>query len=106
MAFTPLAHLAQLHDGYRASVRVGRHEVLLIQHAGRVHLLNARCPHMGEPLLRGQLSADGVLRCPRHGFEFDITTGRALGEVACAPLGRFQPVYRDGRIGVDDAGMS
>jgi nitrite reductase (NADH) small subunit len=51
------------------------------------------CPHMGAPLCKGKLidnitsdkpgeyivDREGeILRCPWHGWEFDLTTGRAL----------------------------
>jgi 3-phenylpropionate/trans-cinnamate dioxygenase ferredoxin subunit len=52
-----------------------------------------RCPHHGAPLCRGQvleriggapgryaLSGREVLRCPWHGWEFDLETGRSLDE--------------------------
>jgi nitrite reductase/ring-hydroxylating ferredoxin subunit len=60
---------------------------------GEFYALHNRCPHQGAPLAEGQLTnlttADGVgeytqdregeiLRCPWHGWEFDVTTGRSV----------------------------
>lgn len=62
---------------------------------GRFYAVRNQCPHMGAPLCRGRLGAtyrpkgaapqpfeevlsDRVLRCPWHGWEFDIATGKGL----------------------------
>ena len=60
---------------------------------GRFFALRDTCPHQGGPLCKGTLGAtmlpskpleyvvgleDLVLRCPWHGWEFRIDTGRAL----------------------------
>jgi 3-phenylpropionate/trans-cinnamate dioxygenase ferredoxin subunit len=59
---------------------------------GEFHVLHDRCPHRGAPLCRGvitgtTLPADGarfrygregeILRCPWHGWEFDVRTGQS-----------------------------
>ncbi|MDZ7825752.1 MAG: Rieske (2Fe-2S) protein [Gammaproteobacteria bacterium] len=103
MSFVPLARLAELHEGFRRVVRAGREEVLLLVHDGRPLLLQARCPHMGEPLLRAAVDGDR-LRCPRHGFEFDLRSGRVLGERPCAPLQFLRPAWRGSEIGIELAG--
>ncbi len=60
---------------------------------GRYYALLNRCPHQAAPLCQGTVkgtampSAPGeyvwaregeILRCPWHGWEFDITTGRSI----------------------------
>ena len=60
---------------------------------GRYHALRNVCPHQGAPLCRGPLTGttlpgpagsfrygrEGeILRCPWHGWEFDVTTGRSI----------------------------
>lgn len=57
------------------------------------HALLNRCPHRGAPLCQGpvtglvtarrpqewELERDGeIVRCPWHGWEFDITTGKSV----------------------------
>ena len=57
------------------------------------YALRNTCPHKGAPLCRGiitglvvsdeplqmHISRDGeIVRCPWHGWEFDITTGRSV----------------------------
>lgn len=60
---------------------------------GRFHAIKNVCPHAGAPLCRGHIQTthrpgevgaydpalEGrVLRCPWHGWEFDIVTGKGL----------------------------
>ncbi len=60
---------------------------------GDFYALRNTCPHKGAPLCRGiitglavsdeplqlQMTRDGeIVRCPWHGWEFDITTGRSV----------------------------
>ena len=60
---------------------------------GRFYALRNTCPHKGAPLCRGiitglvvsdeplqmQMTRDGeIVRCPWHGWEFDITSGRSV----------------------------
>jgi Rieske [2Fe-2S] domain len=51
-------------------------------------VLANRCSHRGGPLVDGEIHGD-CLRCPRHGSEFDITTG----QVRRGPATMAQPVY-------------
>ena len=60
---------------------------------GRYYALRNVCPRQGAPLCRGPLTGttlpgparsfrygrEGeILRCPWHGWEFDVTTGRSI----------------------------
>ncbi|MCE9594507.1 MAG: Rieske (2Fe-2S) protein [Planctomycetes bacterium] len=45
--------------------------------AGRVHCVQAFCPHLEGPLFEGSL-ASGVITCPWHGWRFDVTTGERV----------------------------
>lgn len=61
--------------------------------AGKFYAIKNLCPHAGAPLCRGHIQtthrpgevgefnpalAGRVLRCPWHGWEFDIVTGKGL----------------------------
>lgn len=81
-------------DLMRASI--GRSQILLSRlPSGEIRAFSARCPHQGADLGFGCISgstrsdrpneleyhSEGeVLRCPWHGFEFCLKTGRALVE--------------------------
>jgi nitrite reductase/ring-hydroxylating ferredoxin subunit len=51
--------------------------VALANVAGSFHAIDGLCPHQGGPLGTGML-CNGVLTCPWHGWQFDVTTGRHL----------------------------
>jgi nitrite reductase/ring-hydroxylating ferredoxin subunit len=80
-----------------------------VEHRGRLyHVVSidgelcahtARCPHQLGPL---PASSDGSVRCPWHGYRFDVRTGECLSgqphRLAAAP----HVVCRDGRIWLID----
>ena len=83
----------ELERGTMVRVHAGTTPVVVIRASdGGLHALIDRCPHQGGPLSRGKLQTavvgDGpgdyreaqttILKCPWHGFEFDVATGCAL----------------------------
>ena len=85
--------LAELPPGTRCIVAVGGREIGLFNVEGRIYALRNSCPHRGAPLCLGRLSGTPlpsepytydygrrgmVLRCPWHGWEFDLETGEPL----------------------------
>jgi nitrite reductase (NADH) small subunit len=83
-------------DG-RLVARVGGREVGVVRDpaSGALHGIRNRCPHHGGPLCLGTvrervagapgsyaLSGRRVLRCPWHGWEFDLETGVCLDDPA------------------------
>ena len=75
--------------------RVGAREVGVVRDPadGSLHGVRNRCPHHGGPLCLGtvrervtgspgryELEGRRVLRCPWHGWEFDLETGVCLDE--------------------------
>lgn len=51
---------------------------------GRLFATQASCPHQKGPLADGTIGGTRLV-CPLHGFKFDLTTGRPLGN-DCAHL--------------------
>lgn len=87
--------LADLAEGRLTPARIGRMPVLVTLVAGKPVAVSARCPHQGADLAAGCITglvgtgADGritvdpdrpVLRCPWHGFEYDLVTGQPMVE--------------------------
>lgn len=97
--FVALESLLRLDEGYRKTFQVGGYNLLLIVVEGKALLLENRCPHQGAPLHNATL-AGRVLRCARHGVEFDLSSGRALN-ANCPGLVQFKLAYDGNRIGVD-----
>lgn len=70
--------LERVPPGARQLVSVGGVEIAVFNVDGRIYALDNVCPHRGGPLIRGtiQPSPRGpVLRCPMHGWPFDLATG-------------------------------
>lgn len=84
----------ELPPGARKIVEIGGRSIGVFHlEDGRFFALRNRCPHRGAPLCEGRRSGlvtadvpyqpvfqrDGeILRCPWHGWEFDLTTGRTV----------------------------
>lgn len=100
MPFVALEKLHLLYDGYRKAVTIAGKPYLLLQENGRASLLENACPHAGAPLTYATYN-DGCLRCPMHGIEFDLVSGRSRSRV-CANELVFLPLsYEGNQIGVD-----
>ena len=59
-------------------VRVGERELAIFNLAGTFFALEGRCPHRGGSLGEGTVE-NGHVYCPLHGWEFDVKTGRCIG---------------------------
>jgi nitrite reductase/ring-hydroxylating ferredoxin subunit len=75
MAFRIVARSDEVPDGRGLCVRADGIDVGLFRAEGRVWAMENRCPHQGMPLSEGLLDGP-VVRCPAHGWEFDVRTGR------------------------------
>ncbi|WP_049722089.1 Rieske (2Fe-2S) protein [Gilvimarinus polysaccharolyticus] len=101
MAYVELAKLHEIADGFMRPVRLAGKDLLLLQELGRLYLIANECPHRQAPLTRATLTGIG-LRCPSHGIEFSLQTGRALNSTDCAAGLTFYPlVYEGATVGVE-----
>lgn len=98
MTFHRLVQTRHLHDGFRVVVPVNRMQLLVLQHAGRVYILDNACPHQGFPLAKGALQGDRLV-CPRHGFAFHLRDGDCF-QANCR-LRTFRPRYDGNWLGVE-----
>ena len=100
MPFVALEKLHLLFDGYRKPLKLAGQNLLLLQENGKTLLIRNQCPHAGAPLTYASCS-DNSLRCPVHGIEFDLSTGRSRSPV-CAQALQFLPlIYEGNSVGVD-----
>lgn len=91
--------VAEFEERRMRVVRAGRHEVGVLRWSDRFFAVHNRCPHQKGPVCLGVVSgrlqgaAPGsmdiddetpVLACPWHGWEFDLTRGRALWDESYA----------------------
>ena len=85
--------VSELRPGERRVVDVGGRSVGVFNVDGRFYALRNSCPHQGGPLCLGRTvglvraerpgqityTREGeILRCPWHGWEFDLATGRSV----------------------------
>jgi len=104
--------LDDLPPGGRASVEAFGRRVALFRVGSRVHAFADRCPHRGAALSCGTLTGtmlpsrtgeyvwglEGrVLRCPWHGWEFDLEDGQSLFEPR-ARLHRYEAEVVGGEV--------
>ncbi|MFN3713040.1 MAG: Rieske (2Fe-2S) protein [Alcanivoracaceae bacterium] len=99
MAFHRLVRLDQLYDGFRASFRIGREDILLLQQSGRVFLIENRCPHQGFPMEQGTIKGERIV-CPRHGFAFHLERGDCFQAPSCR-LKTWAAAYDGPYLGID-----
>jgi len=75
-----------LSDGEKKAFEISNQKVLLIKTADGYFSTQAKCPHLGAPLEKGDLLDDSTLQCKYHRAEFNIKTGKAE-QWACFPPG-------------------
>jgi nitrite reductase/ring-hydroxylating ferredoxin subunit len=88
-----IGHVSELAPGERRVVEVDGRSIGVFNVHGQFYALRNRCPHQGAPLCLGAIKGmalpskpgeyrwgrEGeILRCPWHGWEFDITSGRSI----------------------------
>jgi nitrite reductase/ring-hydroxylating ferredoxin subunit len=93
MTAHPVCAVEDLPPGERAVVTVDDVEIGVFNVDGEFHALRNVCPHKRAPLCEGTLvglrSADSpddvtvertgeILKCPWHGWEFDVTDGHLV----------------------------
>ena len=87
--FVKVASLSDLPAGSAKTVEIGGTALALYNVGGQVHATTNTCPHRGGPLGEGVLGG-GVITCPWHAFEYDVTSGRCLTnpalQIACFPV--------------------
>jgi nitrite reductase/ring-hydroxylating ferredoxin subunit len=87
-----VASAADIPPGGRKLVSVRGRDVAVFNVAGELFALLDRCPHQGGSLCRGKLVGlvesdepgqyryhrrGEIIRCPWHGWEFDLRTGKS-----------------------------
>ena len=58
-------------------VEAGGRRFRVVEMEGELVAHSTVCPHRGGPLEDGIIE-DGCIRCPWHGYRFDVCTGRNL----------------------------
>ncbi len=75
--FIYLTTVDGIEAGGMKTAELEGHHFLIANFDGEYFVSDARCPHMGASLSRGEL-AGTVLTCPLHHSQFDLRDGRCL----------------------------
>ncbi|MDG4850174.1 Rieske (2Fe-2S) protein [Peribacillus frigoritolerans] len=82
-----------LKPGQRQLVKVDGSEIAIFNLNGQLHAVRNKCPHQGVSMVYGSIDGtmlpsdphtyqygkhNEILRCPLHGWGFDIKTGESL----------------------------
>jgi nitrite reductase/ring-hydroxylating ferredoxin subunit len=73
-------------------------EPLAVYHVGTLfHACADRCPHAGATLSEGEVEG-GIVTCPRHGSQFDVTTGERVRGPADTDIATYPTVPDGGQL--------
>ena len=78
-------------------VTVGETRVAMFRIGEDVYAIGDRCSHAEASLAEGELFGTDV-ECPRHGSEFDITTGEPRSLPATSPVPTYEVSIEDGTV--------
>jgi nitrite reductase/ring-hydroxylating ferredoxin subunit len=75
------AKLSEVPNFGKKVVTVNGQELILVNFKGAVFACENECPHQGSPMASG-IVKDGNLSCPRHGYRFELKSGKCLDNPA------------------------
>jgi 3-phenylpropionate/trans-cinnamate dioxygenase ferredoxin subunit len=100
MARHVVGRVSDLPEGGRLLIELQGHKVGIFHVRGRYYALLNRCPHMGAELCRGSIlghleaagpgefnydASRSLVRCPWHGWEYDLATGQSYFDSRVKP---------------------
>jgi len=65
----------ELSPGGRKLIKLNGIDIALFNIGGTVFAIKNRCPHRSGPLIRGFTDDAGGIKCPMHGWRFDLRNG-------------------------------
>jgi 3-phenylpropionate/trans-cinnamate dioxygenase ferredoxin component len=85
--YRTVAQIGEINPGEAGLVSYGRIPVLLMNIDGTYHAIEDRCSHADVALSDGEINLNTcMVKCPKHGSEFDITTGAPQNPPAIMPV--------------------
>jgi 3-phenylpropionate/trans-cinnamate dioxygenase ferredoxin subunit len=95
--YVAVAQVEEVKPGERIVLDVKEHYVALFNVDGTYYAIEDLCTHDDGPLGDGELTGT-IIECPRHGAQFDITTGKVVRMPAITPIPRYDVRVVDGTI--------
>ena len=99
MALERAARISEIPAGTIKEVQIGGTPVALANVGGKFYAISNTCLHRGGPLGQGHMEGT-VVTCPWHGWQFDVTTGKAVMNPA-AGVGCFRAEVQGDEVYVD-----
>jgi len=101
MALEKVASVGEIPAGSIKTVEAGGKILAVANVGGTFYAIDNTCLHRGGPLGEGQLEGK-VVTCPWHGWQFDVSTGKAV-QNPNAGVGCFKTEVRGDELFVDVA---
>ncbi len=95
--FVEVADEGEIGNGERLYLEIGEKAIVLFNIGGELYAIEDECSHDGNPLGDGEL-AETVITCPRHGAQFDVTTGKVLSLPAVEDIPAYPIRIVEGKI--------
>lgn len=89
--------LDQLEPSAGVKVEAAGHRIAVFRIGDDVYAIGDRCSHAEASLAEGEVFGTDV-ECPRHGSEFDITTGKPNSFPATQPVPVYETEIEDGIV--------
>lgn len=86
--------------GHVAPAAEGGDSIALYHVGHSIYAVSDICPHAGAALSQGELDG-AVVTCPRHGSQFDVTSGARLRGPSDTPIQTYAVVQEGGFVYVD-----
>jgi 3-phenylpropionate/trans-cinnamate dioxygenase ferredoxin component len=100
MPWVKVARESDVEPGTAEVVEAGGKRIALCNTGEGVYAIDDLCSHDRGPLDQGKLIGNRI-ECPRHGAQFDVTTGRAVVLPAVRPIKTYATRLEDGDIEVE-----
>ena len=75
MGFYEVAKKDLIPEGSMKAFKIQGKDILVVNYKGSCYAISSKCTHAGGDLSKGVLEGN-IIRCPRHGSKFDVTTGK------------------------------
>ncbi len=85
--FVEVVKVNDISPGHMKHFELDGKEILIANVEGRFYAMDDRCGHMNALLSMGNLK-DTTLICGFHGTQFEVTTGKKIGEPKARIPGR------------------
>lgn len=95
----PVGKLSELAQSRSKYLELEGKEIAVFHADGNLYATDNFCPHRGGPLFRGNIEPGPSVRCPLHGWNFDLASGACLN-MPQAKINCFSVEVRDEEVWV------